>query len=67
MNAGENNKLPFYRAVKDVVRTIPSVDKILVLSDFKTRLRRNYESWTVIGRCAIDKWKSNGFLLLCMC
>ena len=58
----------FYSQLRDVLRTIPNSDKIILLGDFNARVGQDYTIWPkVLGKFGTGKLNSNGELLLSLC
>jgi len=58
----------FYEDLNDVITSVPSTDKLIILGDFNARVGTDSVTWDgVIGRHGIGKCNSNGLLLLQTC
>ena len=58
----------FYQKLGELVRAVPSSDKLLLLGDFNARVGRDHEAWPeVIGKHGVGQENSNGQLLLTFC
>ena len=61
-------KEKFYEDLDNLLKTIPSQDKLFVLGDFNARVGTDFQTWKgIIGRNGVGKCNSNGLLLLKMC
>ena len=66
-NPEENNET-FYSQLKGTLRNIPSTDKLLLIGDFNARIGRENDKWpSTLGKYGIEKYNSNGELLLALC
>ena len=58
----------FYQQLDEVIRNVPSRDKLIVMGDFNARVGADYTSWTnIIGTHGIGRENANGKLLLSLC
>ena len=61
-------KEQFYTTLSDVIKSVPSSHKLLLLGDFNARVGTDYDSWeNVIGKHGLGRENSNGTLLLSLC
>ena len=61
-------KEAFYRDLHNLLQQVDSKDKLLILGDFNTRVRRDFELWKgVQGRRRIINCNDNRCLLLEFC
>ena len=68
MTNPEDIKEKFYEDLDNLLKTIPSQDKLLVLGDFNARVGTDFQTWEgIIGRNGVGKCNSNGLLLLQTC
>ena len=64
----DETKEQFYSTLSDIIKDVPSSDKLLLLGDFNARVGRDHSSWEcVIGKHGIGRENSNGTLLLSLC
>ena len=64
----DETKEQFYNTLSDVIKNVPSSQKLLLLGDFNARVGRDYSNWEhVIGKHGIGRENSNGTLLLSLC
>ena len=58
----------FYQQLDEVIRNVPSRDKLIVMGDFNARVGADYTAWTnIIGTHGIGRENANGKLLLSLC
>ncbi|CAH2215770.1 jg5032, partial [Pararge aegeria aegeria] len=63
-----DDKDKFYNDLRQVLLTIPSSDKLILLGDFNARVGTEYEAWKdVLGQHGIGKCNTNGISLLTLC
>ena len=68
MSYTAEEKEAFYERLAEVVQSVPSSDKLLLLGDFNARVGSNHNVWEgVIGRHGVGLDNSNGRLLLSFC
>ena len=64
----EQDKEAFYDELCRVVNTVPTSDKLLILSDFNARVGSDYKTYeSVVGKFGKGGVNSNGALLLSFC
>ena len=64
----DEEKERFYSTLSDLIKSVPSSYKLLLLGDFNARVGRDHSSWeNVIGKHGIGRENSNGTLLLSLC
>ena len=60
----DETKEQFHDTLSDVIKDVPSSDKLLLLGDFNARVGRDDSSWeSVIGKHGIGRENSNGTLV----
>ena len=58
----------FYQQLDDIIRSVPSGDKLIIMGDLNARVGADHTAWTdIIGTHGIGKENSNGTLLLSLC
>ena len=68
MTNPDDIKEKFYEDLDNLLKTVPSQDKLFVLGDFNARVGTDYQTWEgIIGRNGVGKCNSNGLLLLQTC
>ena len=64
----DEDKERFYSSLSDIIKGVPSSQKLLLLGDFNARVGRDSSSWeNVIGRHGVGRENSNGTMLLSLC
>ena len=64
----EENKETFYSQLKDILRNIPSIDKLLLIRVFNGRIGRENDKWpSALGKYGSGKCNFNGELILALC
>ena len=68
MTNPEENKETLYSQLKGTLRNIPSTDKLQLIGDFNARIgRENDKRPSALGMYGMEKYNSNGELLLALC
>lgn len=68
MTNPEETEDKFYEELEALITTVPNGDKLIILSDFNTRVGADYQTWEgVIGRNGAGRSNSNSYLLLKTC
>ena len=67
LSCEESVKASFYGALREVLRSTPVGDKIILLGDFNARVGSNWDTWSCLGKFGTGKPNSNGQLLLELC
>ena len=68
MTNPDDIKEKFYEDLDNLLKTVPSKDKLFVLGDFNARVGTDFQTWEgIIGRNGVGKCNSNGLLLLKTC
>ena len=64
----DEDKDRFYSKLGDIINSVPSSHKLLLLGDFNARVGRDHSSWEkVLGKHGVGRENSNGTLLLSLC
>lgn len=68
MTHPEEEREAFYSSLREVIHSVPSNDKLLLLGDFNARVGSNKHAWPrVLGSHGYGKENSNGLMLLSLC
>ena len=68
MDQEDEIKERFYQQLDDVLRNIPTDQKLLVLGDFNARVGKDHRTWPgILGHHGIGNCNDNGLLLLMKC
>ena len=68
LGQSDETKEQFYSTLSDIIESVPSSHKLLLLGDFNARVGMDYASWeNVIGKHGVGRENSNGTLLLSLC
>lgn len=59
----EENITSFYTTLGDVIRSIPTEEKLIVLGDFIARVGKQHGAWEALGSYGIGEMNSNGLYL----
>ena len=59
--------MAFYQGLRQLVAKIPPADKVVILGDFNAKVRKDAETWHVLGKRSVGKLNSNGLMLLQFC
>ena len=60
MTVPGDEKIAFHRVLRKVVGLTPPTDKAVILGDSNGRVRRDFETWRVVGGHGVSKCNSNG-------
>ncbi|KAI8507953.1 hypothetical protein Bbelb_141930 [Branchiostoma belcheri] len=68
LTAEDKIKEKFYEDLENILKSIPTTDKIILLGDFNARVGRDAAHWNgTIGKNGVGNANSNGLLLLSLC
>ncbi|CAH1249728.1 Hypp8672 [Branchiostoma lanceolatum] len=68
LQADPADKDKFYSDLRNLVRSTPADDKVIILGDFNARVGRDSEAWKgVLGKHGVGNCNDNGRLLLEFC
>ena len=68
MTNPDDIKEVFYQQLDEVVRSVPTADRLIILGDLNARIGSYHAAWTgIIGHHGIGQENSNGRLLLSLC
>ena len=57
----------FYADLSSVVQSIDRNDELIILSDFKSHVGQDFDTWSCLGHHGTDKYNGNGQRLLQLC
>ena len=68
MTNPDDVKDKFYEDLDNLLKSVPSQDKLILLGDFNARVGSEYQTWVgVLGRNGVGNSNSNGLQLLRTC
>ena len=67
MSCTDDAKFTFYSLLREVLRSIPKEDKIVLMGDFNAHVGTDNDTLNCLGKFRVGKMNSNGLLLLELC